>query len=103
MYFTGTRQASANKGFGAYLQLLEQVNGQDGEPQQGAKEIVFSDSWLNGEYYFVDATGTTGITTLEENPATTDDAWYTVEGVRLDGQPTKPGIYINGGKKKIVK
>lgn len=103
MYFTGTRQASAKKGLGAYLQLLEQVNGQDGEPQQGAKEIVFSDSWLNGEYYFVDATGTTGITTLEENPATTDDAWYTVEGVRLDGQPTKPGIYINGGKKKIVK
>ncbi|QYR11551.1 hypothetical protein [Prevotella sp. Rep29] len=103
MYFTGKRTASAKRGFGAYLQLLEQVNGTDGDPQQGAKEIIFSDSWLNGEYFFIEITETTGIKTIEDEKANDDDAWYTLEGIRLDGQPTMPGVYINGGKKKIVK
>ncbi|MBR3389230.1 MAG: hypothetical protein IKG83_01775 [Prevotella sp.] len=103
MYFTGKRTASAKRGFGVYLQLLEQVNGTDGDPQQGAKEILFADSWLDSDYFFVEVTGTTGIKTIEDEKANDDDAWYTLEGIRLDGQPTKPGIYINGGKKKIVK
>ena len=32
-----------------------------------------------------------------------DDAWYTLQGARLNGQPTQRGIYIHGGKKVIVK
>jgi hypothetical protein len=31
------------------------------------------------------------------------DAWYTLDGRRLDGQPTAKGLYIHGGKKVIVK
>ena len=27
------------------------------------------------------------------------DAWYTVNGVKLDKEPTKPGLYIYKGKK----
>ena len=30
-------------------------------------------------------------------------AWYTVNGVKLAGQPTAKGIYINNGKKVIIK
>ena len=30
-------------------------------------------------------------------------AWYTLDGRRLDGQPTAKGLYIHGGKKVIVK
>ena len=29
--------------------------------------------------------------------------WYTLDGVRLDGQPTKKGLYIHGGKKVVIK
>ena len=29
--------------------------------------------------------------------------WYTIEGRRLGGEPSKSGIYINDGKKKIVR
>ena len=29
--------------------------------------------------------------------------WYTLDGVRLSGQPTTKGIYINNGRKIIVK
>ena len=33
----------------------------------------------------------------------TDDAWYTLQGARLNGKPTQRGIYIHGGKKVAVK
>ena len=32
-----------------------------------------------------------------------DCKWYTIEGRRLGGEPSKSGIYINDGKKKIVR
>ena len=31
------------------------------------------------------------------------DAWYTLDGRKLDGKPTQRGIYINNGKKTIIK
>ena len=31
------------------------------------------------------------------------EAWYTLNGVRLNGKPTKKGIYINNGKKIVIK
>ena len=49
---------------------------------------------------------TTGIISIEngklkiENDA---DAWYTIDGRKLSGKPTQRGIYINNGKKTIIK
>ena len=31
------------------------------------------------------------------------EAWYTLDGVRLSGKPTKKGLYINNGKKVVIK
>jgi len=31
------------------------------------------------------------------------EAWYTLDGVRLSGKPTKKGLYINNGKKVAIK
>lgn len=31
------------------------------------------------------------------------DAWYTLDGRRIEGQPSTKGVYINNGKKVIVK
>ena len=31
------------------------------------------------------------------------DAWYTLDGRRLQGKPTASGIYINNGKKVVIK
>ena len=31
------------------------------------------------------------------------DAWYSLDGRRLNGKPTQRGIYINNGKKTIIK
>lgn len=42
------------------------------------------------------ADGATGVTAIDDD----DDAeWYTVGGVRLNGKPTKHGIYIHHGRK----
>jgi len=32
----------------------------------------------------------------------TDDAWYSLDGVRLSGKPTQRGIYINNGNKVVI-
>ena len=45
--------------------------------------------------------GTTAIQNVSTRPATTDDAWYTLQGVRV-AQPTR-GLYIHNGKKVVVK
>ena len=31
------------------------------------------------------------------------EAWYTIDGVRLSGKPSRKGIYINNGKKIVIK
>ena len=32
-----------------------------------------------------------------------DNNWYNLQGQKFNGQPTAPGIYINGGKKVVIK
>jgi hypothetical protein len=49
---------------------------------------------------------TTGIGTIDTKTGemTFDsEAWYTLDGVRLSGKPTKKGLYINNGKKIVIK
>ena len=31
------------------------------------------------------------------------EAWYTLDGVRLSGKPSKKGLYINNGRKVVIK
>lgn len=45
---------------------------------------------------------TTGILPIDHSPLTiehTADAWYTIDGMKLDNVPTKKGVYIVNGKK----
>ena len=51
-----------------------------------------------------DGEETTGILEVSANyNGVTDDAWYLLDGVRLSGKPTQRGMYINKGKKILVK
>ena len=50
--------------------------------------------------YPEDVTAIEGIAASEED---VEGAWFTISGVRLEGKPTAKGIYINRGKKFIVK
>ncbi|MBQ3698853.1 MAG: hypothetical protein II886_02990 [Prevotella sp.] len=49
---------------------------------------------------------TTAIGTLDTNTGELSfdsEAWYTLDGVRLSGKPSTKGIYINNGKKIVIK
>ncbi len=48
-----------------------------------------------------DDSGTTGVNSIN-NTLIDSDAWYTLQGVRVNA-PTKSGIYIHKGKKVVVK
>ena len=49
--------------------------------------------------------GTTGIANIKHETLNikSDDAWYSLDGRKLDGKPTQKGIYVNGGHKVVVK
>ena len=54
----------------------------------------------------VDSLGhTTGIGELDmkTGEVTFDNGWYTLEGIRLSGKPAKHGIYVNNGRKYMIK
>lgn len=47
---------------------------------------------------------TTGIATItNDRESMTDDAWYTVDGKKLDEKPVKKGLYIHNGRKTVIK
>lgn len=61
----------------------------------------------DGKYTCKDVTATwppTGITgTPTISNTTTDNAWYTLSGMKLGKKPAKNGVYIHQGKKMIIR
>lgn len=45
----------------------------------------------------------TGITNTYYSNYTNADVWYTIDGCRLSGKPVRKGVYLNNGKKVVVK
>ena len=62
----------------------------------------------NGKYTCKDVTaiwaptGITGTPTIS-NTTTTDNAWYTLSGMKMGKKPAKNGVYIHQGKKVIIR
>ena len=76
-----------------YFQLKQGLTA--GEPANGARAFVLN---------FGDDSNATGIlTTNFTNPTNTDNEWYSLDGCRLNGKPTAKGIYINNGRKVVIK
>ncbi len=40
---------------------------------------------------------------VNDNTTPADDGWYSIYGYKLNGKPLNKGIYINNGKKRIIK
>ena len=73
--------------FRAYFEL---------DPNAHAREFVMN---------FDGGSEETGIISLSKEPRSQGeaDAWYTVNGVRLNAKPTTKGMYIRNGKKVVIK
>lgn len=89
-------------------ELLNSYSNKSGDTVDG-QIIVVDDMWngLNIAKDFsvsIEAGGTPdGIDATYVTVPSTSATWYTVDGLRLDGKPTKPGVYIVNGQKVIVK
>ena len=55
---------------------------------------------LANTYKSFTVTKATGIDTITTD--TTDDAWYTLDGKKLNAKPTSKGIYVHRGKKIVM-
>lgn len=79
--------------FRGYFKLKKDLTAGDIEPKSiRSFELVF-----DGEE--------TAITSIiaDESLRPTDESWYTLDGRRLSSEPTAPGIYINRGRKVVIK
>ena len=49
-------------------------------------------------------TGSQGVTTpLPLRRVAGGEAWYSLDGRRLEGKPSQRGIYVNNGRKIVIK
>jgi len=83
-----SREMSINS-FRAYFQLNDNT-----APSSAVRAFVLN----------FDGNEQTGITTTNyTNFSNSDNAWYTLDGRKLSGKPTAKGLYINNGKKVVIK
>ena len=66
------------------------------------KNATGSNSAKGGIFFFNDPE-TTGITHVNNNVSTDDDAWYSLDGRRLSGKPAQKGVYIHKGRKEVIR
>jgi alpha-amylase len=65
---------------------------------------VISDTKTNGKYTVTDVTSTvTAIEAIRTTPSVQNGVIYDLQGRKIQGEPTKKGIYIIGGKKVVIK
>ena len=74
------------KAFRAYFYFTENTGG-------GARQFILD---------FGDGNTTTAIDGVADN-SQKDEEWFTVDGMKLGKQPVRKGLYINSGKKMVVK
>jgi hypothetical protein len=56
-------------------------------------------------FQWLDESGSTDIIAVKDQMADwrINDGWYTLDGRKLNARPTQKGIYINKGKKVVIK
>ena len=90
------------KPFRAYLKYEGELSGTQTATARRKSAAALPDVI---DIVWVSASGaTTGITTTNfTNYTNAAGAWYSLDGRRLSGKPTKRGMYLNNGKKIIIK
>jgi len=66
------------------------------------KAYLVYDSTTAPEFFGLDGDAT-GIETKRPTPSLNGGEWYDLSGRKLDAKPTAKGLYINGGRKVVIK
>ena len=84
--------------------LLNKYGYKPGDTVNG-QILVVDDQWngltINKEISVSMVSGENAINSIVLD--TSVETWYTVDGLRLDAKPTKPGVYVVNGQKVIIK
>ena len=96
-YFVPAKVANYTQANRSYFRIhTTHLHAKHTEVAAGGKAVIMDEGDINSE--------TTGINDINSTPAdTATDTWYTLQGTRLTGKPAQSGIYINNGKKVIIK
>lgn len=91
---------SLPKGNGYILYVFDEDNADEGNVITEEQVAFAADKGWNVKNNFGDPyAGTTGIRSLTTTVSQGQGTWYTLDGRRLDSEPTQKGIYIYNGKK----
>lgn len=70
----------------------------------GTKNAYTSLSWWDRKWGIIDDLGSSASAIEKVTVNRSEkDAWYTLRGIKVDGIPTVPGIYIHNGKKVVIR
>lgn len=82
-----------------YLPVPEEKSEEPKEKGEETKEVQSK----TRSYLTIGGAHTTAIAAPVTFASQRPDAWYTLDGRRLSGKPSQKGVYINGGKKVVIK
>ena len=87
---------NAAKTIGAFRAYFQLKQGLTAGSQSAVRAFVLN---------FGDDSNATGIISVHDSGFMVNgsDAWYSLDGRKLSGKPTQRGIYINNGKKVVIK
>jgi hypothetical protein len=71
-------------------------------PEESVELYKAAPFWKDFDVKAITGTGIIPTTNFT-NYTNSDDAWYSLDGRKLNGKPTKKGLYINHGKKVVIK
>ena len=110
--FIGIYNTSVMKSTDKFAYANEWVNGNNQTDASKQVKLAPMASYLSlssaSARIFIEDLDENGATAIKElnmdtMKAYNVDGWYTLNGVKLQGMPTEKGIYINNGKKVVIK
>jgi hypothetical protein len=94
----------AGLGDGTYTvkTISKKPNTDDWVPMQNTESFPVTMT-VSGNKCSFNTSGTTAIRkVMAETPANTDNAWYSLSGVRMNSKPATRGVYIHQGRKVMI-
>ena len=93
LHYPSSTSTTNINAFRAYFQLADDIEA--GEPINAVRTIVLN---------FGDGDGdSTGIASMSDVRSKMSDVWFDLSGRKLSGKSAKKGVYINNGKKVVIK
>ena len=87
-------------------QVIVTLNGKTGKTTvlpDGTWKVYLPKTTNAGARLMITNDQSTGIVNLQTDEKEVIDKWYSLDGRRLNGKPTKKGLYIKNGQKAVVK